>query len=393
MRILHVLSERGYSGGEEQLARLLEHLVVAGHDSVLVLNPGARFEATCKDLGLPVHRVRMRNDADVIAIARLRKMFKVLRPDLIHFACSRGHKLGAFAARLTKSAPPTVVTRRMDYPLGRGRFRRWLYGTAVDGVVAVSEGVRREVLAIGVPESHVRCIHDGVDFERFAGLQRSPLRQRTRQELGCGVQCPDETTVIGLTTASLHRRKGQDVLLDALGQLGQATDAFPGLRLVWLFAGDGPERATLEARATTLGLCRLEDEEPRVSVRFLGSVRPVDPLLAAADLFCLPSRKEGLGVALLEAMAAGIAVIGSAVGGMLEVIEHERSGLLVPVEDAHGIARSIASLLSADERRKIGDAARDRVCAEFTIERMCRATEAYYRELIARVQASRAECR
>ncbi len=367
MRILHVLSERGYSGGEDQLAHLLEHLAARGHESIVVLNPGALFAQTCQRLGLVVHEVRMRNDADLVAILRLRSLFKSTNPDLIHLACSRGHKLGALADVTSKRGPPKIVTRRMDYPIGASALRRWLYGSAVDAVVAISEGVRREVLAVGVAAQRVHCVHDGIDVGRFKGLRQGEQREQVRRELGVV-----DDTLIGLTTASLHRRKGQDVLLEALARLPDT-----GPRLLWLFAGDGPERSALEQRAAALGLLGTALSR-RVEARFLGAVRPVDGLLAASDLFCLPSRREGLGVALLEAMAAGLAVVATAIGGMVEAVQDGVSGLLVPVEDVAALARALERLDDPELRARLGSAAEARAERDFGLERMCEQSEAIY---------------
>lgn len=367
MRILHLLSERGYSGGEHQLAYLLEHLNDCGHESIFVLNPSARFEAKCRELGNEVRFVRMRNDADVVALWKLRRLFREIEPDLIHFACSRSHKIGAHASVGLRHLAPRVATRRMDYPLGRSRYRRWLYGRAVQAVVAVSEGVRREVLAVGVPEDHVHCIHDGVDAERLRDLRTSEHRARTRAQHGIA-----DDALVGLTSASLHARKGQDLLIAALEGLGDR-------EIVWLIAGDGPERAALEDRARAAGML---DPNAGRRVLFLGDVRPVDPLLATADLFCLPSRKEGLGVALLEAMAAGLACVGTGVGGILEAIENERSGLLFEVEDASGLRSALCRLVDdAELRGRLGAAAQQRVQDHFDIRRMCSRTEELYSRL------------
>lgn len=390
MRILHVLSERGFSGGEHQLGYLLGHLKAQGHESVVVLNPRARFATMCADLGLDVHRVRMRNDADLIAVARLRRLFRQLQPDLIHLACSRGHKLGAHAALWMRNRPPLVATRRMDYPLGKSRYRRWLYGRAVDAVVAVSQGVRREVLAVGVPPERVHCIHDGVDEQRLAPLRKSTRRAAMRAELGVR----DE--VVGLTSASLHRRKGHDVLLQALSALdlseGRARHGGVGSSgLLWIIAGDGPERSTLEAQAASLGLLEgnvARDAARPVRVRFVGDVRPVDSLLAASDVFCLPSRKEGLGVALLEAMAAGLAVVGSRVGGIVEAIGGNGNGILVDVEDSVGLTLALESLcLDTERRERLGVGAAQRVRDNFTIRAMCEKTEALYTEIVAAAES------
>jgi glycosyltransferase involved in cell wall biosynthesis len=292
-------------------------------------------------------------------------MAKALAPDLLHFACSRSHKLGGLACLGLPMAK--VVTRRMDYPLRPNPWKRWLYRSAVDGVVCVSAAVRREVLGLGLPPARARLVHDGVESRRFEGLAFSAARAPARARLQL-----DPGALIGVTPASLHRRKGQDVLLQALALLAQR---LPGQCIQWVFAGEGPSLESLQSLAATL--------PPSVEALFPGRVQPVEDLLAAADLFCLPSRREGLGVALLEAMAAGLPVVASHVGGMVEAFEDPACGRHVPPEDPEALAEAIASLARETQAaRSMGRRAAERCRELFDLERMCRDTEAFYLELL-----------
>ena len=342
---------------------MLRHLAGEGHESVLALNPEAKFKPHALDLGLAVHEVRMRNDVDLRATARLRRLFREVAPDLIHLACSRSHKLGAHASIGLSGCAPKVTTRRMDYSLPRSRYRRWLYGRAMAAVIVVSRGVRDAVLRIGVEPERVCLIFDGVDADGLALVSEG--RVAARAELGL-----DDATLCGVTTASLHERKGIDVLIQALGTLEAVGDT----RLVWICAGEGPERAALQRAAQAL--------PAHVEVRFPGQVPDVRPLLAAADLFALPSRKEGLGVALLEAMAVGLPVVASGVGGIMDAVEPDVSGLLVRPADAGALATAIDRLRQdAQLRQRLGGAASTRVQQRFSVRDMCIQTEQLYRRL------------
>ncbi len=366
VRILHLLAQRGLSGGEHQLEYLLASLADNGHESTIVLDPRARFLDVAARLRVEVVEMPMRNDLDVRAILRLRRRIRAQNYDLIHFGCSRSHKLGALACAGLRPCPRRVVTRRMDYRLGHGPLRRWLYASVVDAVVAISNGVRDVVLETGVDPSRVHVIHDGVDAARLALARARARRDAARSALGIAREA-----LCGLTSASLHRRKGQDVLIDALGRLDTSGLTGP---LVWLLAGEGPESAALAAKARAVA---------GVEIRLVGQLTPIEQALAAADIFCLPSRKEGLGVALLEAMAAGLPVVASAVGGMREAVVDGESGLLVPPEDPQALAEALGVLLCAPERRaQLGNAARARVRAEFDVARMCSRTEELYVRLV-----------
>jgi glycosyltransferase involved in cell wall biosynthesis len=362
MRLLHVLAERGFSGGEVQLRYLLAHLVARGHDNRLILQPGARFAATASALGIPTEEIRMRGSADPLAIAGLRGAMRRARPDLVHLACSRSHKLGALAAIGLRGAA-RVATRRMDYPLRRGPWSRWLYGRAVDRCVAISDAIGRELARAGVPSARVVRIYEGVDADEFADLraQRAALLAR----LGW----PDDAFVC-LCAASLRPRKGQVHLLRAFAT---ASGRAPHARL--LLAGEGDARASLEAEAARLDLgdrVRLPGQLPR------------EQALGAADLACIPSLQEGLSVFSLEAMAAGLPVLASAVGGLPESVDDGVSGLLAPPGDEPAWAAALGRLLAdADLCRRMGEAGRRRARTRFAAATMAAENEKLYEELVA----------
>jgi glycosyltransferase involved in cell wall biosynthesis len=171
-----------------------------------------------------------------------------------------------------------------------------------------------------------------------------------------------------LVLASLIRRKGIDVLLDAL-----ASERNPGI-VLWI-AGEGPERAALEAQAERLGLA--------ARARFLGRREDAADLLAACDVYVLPSRREGLGVSALEAMAARRPVIATRVGGLADAVADERTGILVPPEDAAELARAIARV-AADPalRLRLGEAGPARLGEGFLASQMVGAYEKLYRTVL-----------
>ncbi len=318
----------------------------------------------------------MRNGLDLIAARVIGRSLRQDPVDLGQFACSRSHKIGGLLRLLPGARPPFVVTRRMDYPIKRSAYRRWLYGRAVDGVVVISRGVEQEVLSLGVDPEHVHVIHDGVDTADLARWSEPGIRAEARSSMGMG-----ETDLVGVTLASLHERKGQDILLEALAKV----EIPGGHRLHWFFAGQGPLLDSLRERARALREARGGD----LVIHIPGEQVEAGPLLAAADVFCLPSRREGLGVALLEAMAVGLPVVASRVGGMVEAFVDEVSGLHVGVEDVDALAVALGRVL-ADHKlsRRLATAARERVVEEFDIRRMCEKTEALYRRLASEARGS-----
>lgn len=157
MRILHILSARGTTDGEEQLALVLAGLQQAGHQNALLLQPGAAFADTARRLEIPVHELRMQADTHLGAILRLRRVLKRVPVDLVHLADSRAHKLAGWAV-LGRTPPAMVLTRGGGEPLKRGWLARRRYGRVVRAVVAASDAEADELRAMGVPAEQVHVL-------------------------------------------------------------------------------------------------------------------------------------------------------------------------------------------------------------------------------------------
>jgi glycosyltransferase involved in cell wall biosynthesis len=275
---------------------------------------------------------------------------------------------GTLGARLAR-VPRVVVTfhnltdwqEKRSHPLrvaGR-RALRWC-----DAVVAVSEAVRGAMARVDLAlarRAHV--IPNGIDLSLFAGLGRRRDEARALRGLG-----PDEI-VVG-TVARLERRKGVDLLIEAMPLVAAR---LPRLKLRVI--GDGPERSSLEGRVRQLGLGE--------RVELVGERGDVHEELAALDLFAAPSRSEGQGVAVIEALAAGLPVIGARVGGIPEVLGHGACGVLVEPESPGALADAIVGLALSDERRRFSESGRARA-RSFSLDETRARLERLYESLLAR---------
>jgi len=363
MRILHVDPERRFSGGEVQVFLLMEGLRARGHESVLACVPGGEPERVARERGFEALALPMRNDFDLVAAARLARAIRGSDVDLVHLHTGRANWVGGLAA--ARAGRPAVTTRRMDRRVRRGWRTRWLYSSLVRAAVAISPAVQRRLLDGGVPAARTRVIWSSIDP---SAVEPRRTREAVRAELGCG-----EGERVVLAAGALVARKGFDVLLAAF-----ATLEHPAARL-WI-AGEGEARAELERALAALGLGG--------RARLLGVRADVPDLLAAADVFAMPSRAEGLGIAALEAMAAGLPVVASRAGGLAEVVLDGETGHLVEVGDAAALARALDALCADPERaRRLGEAGRARVARHFTAERMVERYEELYREVLAEAAA------
>jgi glycosyltransferase involved in cell wall biosynthesis len=226
----------------------------------------------------------------------------------------------------------------------------------------VSHQLRRDLVAhLGVPEERFEVIPNGVDVTRMARADRSSARR--------ALGAPDGALVVG-SVGRLVPVKNYALLLRAFGRLAAST---PGpVRLVLL--GDGPERATLERAAAASGIASL--------VQLPGHRDDVPELLVGLDVFVLPSLNEGMSNTLLEAMAAGVPVVASDVGGNREIVEDDRSGMLFPSGEEAALLERLRRLAGdPGSRARLGKAGQERVMRDFSMGAMIRSYEALYERM------------
>lgn len=358
--IAHVDTERGFSGGEVQVFLLMDGLARAGWTNLMLCQPNSRCAEEAAARGHRVETVAMRNDLHLTAVPRLARAMRSHGAALAHLHTGRANFLGGMAAR--RAGVPALTTRRMDREIKRSPWTRYLYGRLVQRAVSISPAVDALLEAGGVPADMRQVIPSSVDPE---ALRPSVEREATRASLQVG---PDE--ILLLAVARLSRRKGIDVLLEALGGL---PDELPSWRLG--VAGDGGVLPELRQQCADLRLGG--------RVTFLGTRHDVPDLLAACDVFCMPSRREGLGIAALEAMAAGKPVVGSAVGGLADAVVHERTGLLTPPGRVDPLRASLQRVLAdATLRTTLGEQGPVRIREGFHHEQMVASYARLYGELL-----------
>lgn len=312
-----------------------------------------------------VRPLRLRGKLDLRGALRLRRLLRALRPALVHAHLFHGN----LAARLlAPSAGARVIStihvvERRRLP-ARPLLER-LLATRDDATVCVSQAVRRHAAAaLGARSDRLRVIENGIDLARFAPPSDP---DRARREARAALALPPDAPIVG-AVGRLDRQKGLDVLIEAFARLAPAHP-----QALLALAGAGPEEGALRALARARGL--------EARVRLLGHQRDVPAVLAALDVFCMPSRWEGFGLALAEALACGKPAVASAVDSLPEVLGE--AGLLVPPEQPAALADALGSLLTDPTRRAaLTRAARARA-ERFSVERMVAAYDALYGEVLA----------
>ena len=307
--------------------------------------------------------------ADTTALAQLKELFTKLEPDIVHGHSSKGGWLARAAAHQVGISKTVYTPHCFAFAGEGGPLRRIFYrraeriaGKWTARLIAVSrwEGELAAKARI-VPEERIICIPNGLGDAEFERVGRS---QDLAAQLGLS---PDER-VIGFA-GRLWPQKGADVLIQAFARVERER---PGCRL--LIIGDGPERQELEQLAQNCGIAG--------QVTFAGNRDNVSELMTVMDLFVLPSRWESAPYVVLEAMAAGVPVIASSVGGVGELLDDGRCGVLVEPDSPQPLADSIRTLLTDRERMAgMASAALDRVRKEYRMTRTVSMTADLYREL------------
>lgn len=373
-RVLQWVDNLDIGGAQEVVRTLSEHLVMAGCTVTVATLRDGPLRGDMEAAGIPVVVLPERRSAITNPVAFAGEMTRLRREllELIearHIDVIQTHLLRSLdflALSLKTRREPKVywTFHNANFDLRRDHLRRHgrllgakrqahhtlytLGSRLVDGLIAVSPEVKESILMTmpGVSADKIAVIPNGVDTRRY---RRSATREATRARLGLST---NERVVA--VVATFKEQKGHRYLIEAAQML--ASD-FPDAR--YLLIGDGASRPELERQIAAAGL--------EASFRLLGMRPDVPELLAAADLFVLPSLWEGLPMALIEAMAAGLPVVATNVSGTRGVMLDGETGLLVPPGDATALGRSIATLLFDPERAiRMGAAGRLRVERHFS---------------------------
>ena len=363
LRVVHVVDSLEIGG----LERLVHDMAIArGGDrtSVACLVSVGPFGEALRKQGIRVELIGKENGS-LATVWRMWKHLRWLQPDLVHCHNLTTLRYGAMAARLAGDLP-VVMTKHGTVVTRTGvtrRLNRFLIRRA--DVVAVSREAM-DIMDAWMPEDSrpVRCIANGISVVPFEDL---PSREEARAQLGR----PTPSFVVGIV-ARVTPDKGHLVLVDAFAGI---LNKIPGALL--LIVGDGVWLPTVKARIRELGLER--------SVLALGERQDVPAILAALDVFCLPSETEGMPMTVLEAMAAGLPVVASKVGGIPEVVEEGRTGIMVPPLEVEVLSAALLALAGDPVRaREMGRAGRARLLKEFSLEQALIAYEGVYREAVGR---------
>ena len=378
-KVLHIITRLDRGGSAEAVMQLVEGLQRDGYPVKLVtgrtVEPQEDLSAFSRRTGVPVISVQeLKREVspvdDLIALGKLMRLIGRERPEIVHTHSSKAGILGRSAARLMGC--PVIV----HFPHGHvfygyfGRLRTWavilverLAARITHCIFTLTELGKREHLRFKVaePEKFV-TVPCGIDLAKFSSPRRSPAE--VRAEFGFS-----PSDIVAGYVGRLVPIKGCEYFLYALELTRRRRSEIKGI-----IVGDGPLREELEELAKGLGLSE--------SVVFAGVREDIPEIMHALDLFVLTSLNEGLGRVLLEAMACGVPVVASRVGGVAEIVLHRETGLLVPPKDPEEIAGAILEILNDGEKAELFSRKGKERARAFDVTRMLERTEEVYERLL-----------
>ncbi|MHB8654223.1 MAG: glycosyltransferase family 4 protein [Terriglobia bacterium] len=358
LKIVHLDTGADLRGGQQQLLMLARGLRNHGHQQLIATPEGTALEARARHDGFHVFALPAHDPGHAHGILQLRQRLQAGPFDVLHAHDGKGQTISWLASLGMRVG--RIASRRVTFLPARRIDSRFKYGRTCDAVIAISGFIRQLLIDSGVPDSRIHVIPDGVDIPDEMPDAVARARVRAQWEVGA------QEFVAGHLGAITHE-KGRDIAIQAATLLIRT---FPEARIV--LAAGAPKPALL-------------DTPP--NLRVIGYQENLAEFFSGLDLYIMPSRAEGLGSSVLLAMAHGLAVVASRVGGLPEIIEDGTTGWLIPPGSPKALADAVAEAASDRARlHEMGGKARERARA-FSSTILTERTEALYEKvLVARGQ-------
>ena len=361
LTFLQYITPSRLAGAEHFFLSVISHLAQKGHRVIVVTKRDTPLRAEIEkldDSNIELHAWHTRGKIDPKTLFKLCRLIRRERVDVINTHLTTASWMGALAGRIC-GVPSVAVVHATD---------RKTWFQHADHLIAVSQGVKDALVEQNLDAEKIKVLYHGINLDNYA----APLETAVaKARLGL----PADARTVGVT-ASLIERKGHRFLLRALKNLEATSGPVHAI-----FAGEGELGAELRAQAGELGLAE--------RVHFLGFRRDVAAVVSAMDVFVLPSLKEGLSLAVMEAMALQKPVVCSAIAGLPEVVRDGQTGVLVPPGDVAALTGALEKLLGdAELRRDLGCHARQFLHRNFEQTACLEAMEAHFTCVVAHHQAA-----
>lgn len=332
MKVLHISSPKTWRGGEQQLIYLVEALMEQNVDQLVMCPFNSEVHKHCLKYHIPHITYFKGFSANPMVAFRVSHVCKREGIDLIHVHDSHAHNFAILSAVLTNNPVPLIVSRRVDFPVGESSFSLYKYNHPnIARILCVSAAIKTIMEQFIEDKGKLEVVYSGIDLKKFEGIEPS---NKLRVEL----KVSDDLAIIG-NVAALAPHKDYFTFVDtAKAFIAQGGKAH------FVAIGEGPSRREIEAY--------IVDQQMEEHISLLGFRTDVLSLLAALDVFLITSETEGLGTSILDALALKRPVVATSAGGIVEVVEHERTGLLCEVKAPSQLAAACKRMLSDEDLRQ-----------------------------------------
>lgn len=379
--ILHLDTEKTWRGGEQQLLYLVQGLRNDGYNNFIATSPNSVLAKRLKEQKFSVIEIKNWGEADIFSALKLCSIIKNENIDIVHAHTAHTASLGALIKRghvltfdkkllvskskcqMSSRNPLTltklIVSRRVDFHLKKNMFSRWKYEQA-DKIAAISQGVKKVLISDGIPEKNIKVVPSGIDLNRFKNIDGKYIYDELRID--------PNISLVGIVAALVPHKDHKNFLHAAK----RVKENFSKVK--FLVVGEGLLKEELEQLTKELNL-----EE---DVIFTGFRKDVLEIISILNVFVLSSYLEGLGTALLDALALNKPVVATAVGGIPEIVKNNETGILVPARDSKKLAQGIIKLIEdkilANELAENGKIH----VQNFDVRKMVEKTEQIYQEVM-----------
>ncbi len=332
MKVLHLSSEQTWRGGEQQIAYLVDELTRHKVSNYVACRSDSAFEVYAKNKNLNYKTLSFSGSVDLATARAIAKWVKVESIDLVHTHTAKGHGIASIAT-LVGLKTPIIVHRRVDFPIRQSWLTQWKYNRpTIKAIICVSHAIE-QIARLGIKnQDKALTVHSGVDISRFSTSTKKGLLHK---ELGL----PSSTKLIGNTSA-LAPHKNYGLFVEVAEKL---IDRYEG-DLHFVIIGDGDQRSAIEMEIEKRSLAR--------HFTLTGFRKDIPDILPELDIFLMTSSTEGLGTSLIDALACKVPIVATEVGGIPEVVIHEKTGLTATVGDAQRLAENCMRLLDDEELQK-----------------------------------------
>ena len=362
LNILHLDTEKYWRGGQQQVYYLHKALIAKGIKSILVCKKSSELSIICKNESLPFIEINIFGELDIFAAHKISKYCKKNNIDIIQ--AHSAHALSiAILTKYLYPFPKLIGVRRVDFPIEKNLFSRLKYNTRkISKIVAISDFIRKVLIQDGIDENKIVTIRSGTDIYKYDKvLPDNNFRERY------GIE--ENNTILG-TVAAFAGHKDYPNLLNAFKIV---KEEIKNTKLVCV--GDGPLFEEMKNIAA----------EPKVNndVIFLGFRNDIGQLLKVFDIFILASKKEGLGTSLIDALAVGLPIVATRSGGIPELIDHNKNGILVESKNPQQLAENLIELIKNKEQQKLLSISAKESALKFSIEKTVEQNIELYKNLLS----------